>query len=42
MIYLHWTAGNYGDASASYGYHTIFTGDGSIVRNKSYDARGGH
>jgi hypothetical protein len=42
MIYLHWTAGNYGDASASYGYHTIFTGDGGIVRNKSYDARGGH
>ena len=42
MIYLHWTAGNYGDASATYGYHTIFTGDGGIVRNKSYDARGGH
>lgn len=42
MIYLHWTAGNYGDASATYGYHTIFTGDGGIVRNKSYDARGVH
>ena len=42
QIYLHWTAGSYDDASASYGYHTIFTGDGGIVRNKSYDARGAH
>jgi len=42
MIYLHWTAGNYNSASPTWGYHTIFTGDGGIVRNKSYDARGQH
>ena len=42
MIYLHWTAGNYNSASPTWGYHTIFTGDGGIVRNKSYDATGQH
>ena len=42
QIYLHWTGGNYNDASKRYGYHTIFTGDGSIHRNKDYDVTGGH
>jgi len=42
QIYLHWTAGNYNDASKSYGYHTIFGGDGSVYRNKDYDVTGKH
>ncbi len=42
QIYLHWTGGNYNDTSASYGYHTIFAGDGSIHRNKGYDVTGMH
>ena len=42
QIYLHWTGGTYNDTSASYGYHSIFAGDGSIHRNKDYDVTGGH
>ncbi len=42
QIYLHWTASSYNDASLTYGYHTIFGGDGTIYRNKSYDAKGSH
>jgi hypothetical protein len=42
QIYLHWTGGTYNDTSASYGYHSIFAGDGSIHRNKDYDVTGKH
>tara|TARA_B100000073_G_scaffold292093_1_gene255285 strand:+ start:1286 stop:2734 length:1449 start_codon:yes stop_codon:yes gene_type:complete len=34
MIYLHWTAGNYGSNGD---YHTVFRNDGTAIRNSSYD-----